>query len=159
MSFLLQRIRKSLKARALQLVSLVRHTDLDSVCFTSWSLTQCSQTQTFRFPGMIWISSGDIALFLNTGLEAITEIAPVQGSRWLPLKWPLAAAAELFPFSSLSFLPVSAFISDFLLFPSGSYSLSHPPEKKKYQQRAWAFRPSSSSSVPFLPPFHVPSLR
>lgn len=69
--------------------------------------------------------------FLNIGLETITEIAPILGGRWQPLKWPLAAVAEPFPFSSSSFLPVLAFIQDFLLFPSGSYSLSHPPEEKK----------------------------
>ena len=136
------------------------------ICFLSMTrvfyimvTSQCWQSPMFWFPGLIWISSGDIALFFEHRLRNNhwNSFSPQQ--QMATLERPLAVTAEPFPFSSLSFLPVFTFIQDFLLFPSGSYSLNHPAGKKKYHQSSSIFCPLNNSSVLFIMPFNVLSLR
>lgn len=121
--FLLYWMTKSLKTNPWNLIPCK-----ERICFMLWSVSQCLQTPMF-FSGMMWILASDIACFLNSGLETIPGRAPILGGRWHLLKWPLAATAEPFLSSTLSFLPVLVFIQDFWLLPSGSCSLSPPPEK------------------------------
>lgn len=68
--------------------------------------------------------------FSDIGLETSTDRALVPRSRWQPLKLPLADYHKaILLFQLKTCLPVLAFIQDFLLFPSGSCSVSRPLEK------------------------------